>query len=108
MIDSPSKEIKQESSLQAKESFQKDLELRLDQLESEILKLREKGEALKDDAQVQWDARLTELESKRKSVRAKLTEVGHSTSEAWQDVKIGAQAAWNELDKAFHEAKAEF
>lgn len=38
----------------------------------------------------------------------KVTEVGHSTGEAWKDVRKGAQSAWDEVDKAFRDAAKEF
>ena len=38
----------------------------------------------------------------------KLAEVGHSSAEAWRDIQKGAQSAWDELDKAVHDASSEF
>lgn len=97
-----------EFSQQAKEEFQRSLEARLKELDAEIVKLREKGRDLKDQAKVSWDGKMANLESKREAARAKLDELGHSSTEAWKDVKKGAQSAWDELDKAFHEASREF
>ena len=51
---------------------------------------------------------MAELEVKREAALAKLAEVGRSSTEAWKDVREGAQSAWNELDKALHEAAKEF
>ena len=51
---------------------------------------------------------MAELETKRDAAHAKLAEVGHSSAEAWKDVQKGAQSAWDELDKAFHDASREF
>ena len=97
-----------EFSQQTKEEFQKNLDARLKELDAEIAKLREKGRDLKDEAKVNWDQKLADLETKRDAARAKLAEVGHSSAEAWKDVQKGAQSAWDELDKAFHDASREF
>lgn len=97
-----------EFSQQTKEEFQKSLELRLKDLDAEIVKLREKGRDLKDQAKINWEARLADLETKRAAVSAKLTEVGNSSGEAWKDIQTGALAAWEELEKSFHEAAREF
>ena len=97
-----------EYSLQAKEEFQNKLEAQLDELDAKISKLREKGRDLKDDAKVQWDQKMSDLEKKREAARAKLTEVGQSSADAWEDVQKGAQSAWDELDKAFRDASQEF
>jgi hypothetical protein len=95
-------------SQQTKEEFEKKLEARLKELDAEIVKLREKGRDLKDDAKADWDRKLAGLEAKRDAARAKLDEVGRSSAEAWKDVQKGAQSAWDELDKAFRDASREF
>ncbi len=97
-----------EYSQQTKEEFQKKLESQLDELDAKIAKLREKGRDLKDQAKADWDRKMADLETKREAAHAKLAEVGHSSAEAWKDVRKGAQSAWDELDKAFRDASKEF
>ena len=97
-----------EYSQQTKEEFQKKLEAQLNELDAKIAKLREKGRDLKDKAKADWDQKMAGLETKRDAARAKLAEVGHASAEAWKDVRKGAQAAWDELDKAFRDASKEF
>lgn len=93
---------------QSKEQFQTKLDARLKESEAEMAKLREKGRDLKDEAKVQWDKTMADLEIKRDAARAKLTEVSKSSGEAWKDVRQGAQSAWAELDKAFRDASSKF
>lgn len=97
-----------EYSQQAKEEFRKKLETQLNELDAKIAKLREKGGDLKDDAKVKWDQKMSDLEKKREAAHAKLAEVGQSSADAWEDVRKGAQSAWDELDKAFRDAAEEF
>jgi hypothetical protein len=97
-----------EYSPQTKEEFQKNLDARLNELDAKIVKLREKGRDLKDEAKANWDRKMAELETKREAVSAKLAEVGHSSAEAWKDVRKGAQSAYDDLDKAFRDASKEF
>ena len=97
-----------ESSQQAKGEFQKVLQARLQELDSEIEKLREKGRDLTDDARANGDRKMTELETKREAAHAKLDEIASSSAEAWKDARKGAQSAWDELEQAFHEAAREF
>lgn len=97
-----------EFSQQTKEEFQKKLDAQLKELDAEIAKLQEKGRDLKDKAKANWDQKMADLEKKRDAARAKLAEVGHSTAEGWEDVRKGAQSAWDELDKAFRDASREF
>jgi hypothetical protein len=97
-----------EFSQQSRDEFQKKIEAQLTELDAEITKLREKGRDLKDQAKVDWDRKLADLETKREAARVKLAEVGHSSAEAWKDVKQGAQSAWDDLEKAFQDASREF
>lgn len=97
-----------EFSQQAKVEFQKRLDLPLKELDAEIAMLRERGNNLKDEAKADWDKKMADLETKREAASAKLAEVGHSSAEAWKDIQSGAQAAWDDLDKAFREASREF
>src|SRR5579871_205641 len=82
-----------EFSRQSKEEFEKKLDARLKDLDTEIAKLHEQGRDLKDQAKANWDRQMAELETKRNATRAKLTEVGHSSAEAWKDIRKGAQSA---------------
>ncbi len=77
-------------------------------MDGEIAKLREKGRSLKDKAKADWDQKMTELETKRDAAHAKLVEVRDSSGEAWKNVQKGAQSAYDDLDKAFHDASREF
>jgi DNA anti-recombination protein RmuC len=97
-----------EYSLQSKEEFQKNLKAQLNELDAKIDKLREKGRELKDDAKVNWDKKMADLETKREAARVKLDEVGNSSAEAWKDIQKGAQSAREELEKAFKDASKEF
>lgn len=97
-----------EFSQQAKEDFEKSLDARLEELDAEIAKLREKGSDVKDEAKAEWDQKMSDLEAKRKAARAKLAEVSQSSAKAWKDVQQGARSAWDELDKAFKDASREF
>jgi len=97
-----------EYSLQVKEEFQESLEKRLKELDVEIVKLRDKGRELKDQAKTHWDKKMAKLKTKRDAASAKLGEVSQSTAEAWKDVRKGALAAWDELDKSFRDAAKEF
>jgi len=95
-------------SRQTKEEFQKKLDTRLKEMDSEIAKLHEEGRDRKDEAKARWERKMKGMETKRDVARAKLVEIRDSSAEAWKDLRKGAQAAWEDLDKAFRDASREF
>jgi hypothetical protein len=95
-------------SQQNKDRIVKNLKEQLATMDTSIEKLRLKGESLANDAKTNWDLKMVELDEKRKSAHAKLTEVEASTAKAWTDVEKGAQSAWEDLETAFQNASKEF
>jgi hypothetical protein len=51
---------------------------------------------------------MADLKAKQEVARDKLDELRTSTGEAWGHVEKGAQAAWDDVRKAFQEAAKEF
>ena len=93
---------------QAKEEFILRLTSGLAAMDTAIAQLREKGLALKDEARTRWNERMADLEAKREAARNKLEELGSSTGEAWMRLQEGAQAAWDDAQKAVQQASQEF
>lgn len=93
---------------QAKEEFEARLKAGLAEMEEDIERLHEKGHALKDEAKARWKEKMADLEAKQKAARDKLDEARKSTGEAWGHMEKGAQAAWDDVRKAFQDAAKEF
>jgi hypothetical protein len=97
-----------DAAVQAKKDFELRLKAGLAEMEVEIAKLHEKVHALKDEAGTRWNEKMADLQAKQKVARDKLDELGTSTGEAWGHLEKGAQAAWDDVRKAFREAAKEF
>lgn len=95
-------------SQQNKELLMKNMQAQLATMDANIEKLRLKGLNLVSDSKTKWDASMTDLDEKRKAVKAKLVEVEQSTALAWSDVEKGTQSAWEELKTAFQKASKEY
>jgi Skp family chaperone for outer membrane proteins len=93
---------------QAKEDLETRLKSSLADMDAEITKLQEKGLALKDEAKARWNEKMADLKTKQEAARKKVEELGKSTGEAWDRLEAGAQAAWDDVQKAFQEASKEF
>ena len=48
------------------------------------------------------------MQQKRKEVEERLTKVRHAGEDAWQDLKSGAQNAWDAMEEALRSAKSKF
>jgi predicted nucleic acid-binding Zn-ribbon protein len=93
---------------QAKENLETRLTSSLADMDAEITKLQEKGLALKDEAKARWNEKMADLKTKQEAARKKAEDLGNSTGEAWERLEEGAQAAWDDVQKAFQEASKEF
>jgi predicted nucleic acid-binding Zn-ribbon protein len=93
---------------QAKEDLETRLKSSLADMDADIAKLQEKGLALKDEAKARWNEKMADLKTKQEAARKKVEELGKSTGEAWERLEEGAQAAWDDVQKAFQEASKEF
>jgi chromosome segregation ATPase len=93
---------------QAKEDLETRLKSSLADMDAEITKLQEKGIALKDEAKARWNEKMADLKAKQEAARKKVEELGRFTGEAWERLEEGAQAAWDDVQKAFQEASKEF
>lgn len=93
---------------QAKAEFEMRLQSRLADIDAALAKLREKGLALKDEAKTRWNERMADIEARQEAARTKMDELGSSTGEAWARLEKGAQAAWDDVQRAVQEASKEF
>jgi SMC interacting uncharacterized protein involved in chromosome segregation len=73
-----------------------------------IDELEFKARAAKADAGIAYEAQIQDIKSKRESVIARLQELKSAGNEAWEVMREGAEAAWEEFKHAFTEAKDKF
>ncbi len=83
-----------------KQEYQKKLEAKINELETEIGKLRNKGEDLQGSAKADWDQKMAELDVKQDGARAKLDKIVYSKAAVWKDFQQEAEKAYDELEKA--------
>jgi hypothetical protein len=93
---------------QTKDEYQQQLDTRLKGMDAEIAMLYEKNRDLNGNAKAEWERTLPELQAKRDSAYARLADVRQSSADGWKDMKMGAQLAWDDLDRAFRDAARHF
>jgi uncharacterized protein YoxC len=80
------------------------LDRKLRSWDKDIAKLEKQAEKITKKLKQQID----ELKKRREHAASKTTDLLHSSEEAWQEVKNGAEVAMNDLKKAFKKARAKF
>src|SRR5438093_1194677 len=75
------------------EQFRKDMDRKVQELDDQLVKWREKARDAKDDARREMDRKIADLEKARDRTRARLRELGDDSKRAWKDVRRGMEDA---------------
>ena len=92
----------------AKEAYQEKLEAQLKLWNAEIDKWEAKTERAAAETKIQYFETLESLKGKRHVVREKLQQTREASAEAWDGLKAGVEAAWEEFKTAYGKAAAKF
>lgn len=93
---------------QAKEQFERALNMKLERLDEEIREVQARVTNLTEAAKAEWTEKMADLAAKRKTAKAKLDDVRKSAEGAWEHLREGADRAWEELEQAVQKARKEF
>lgn len=91
-----------------KETYQKKLEARIDELSADVDKLEAKLKSAGADADQEKKQTLENIREKREDLIRRASELKQSSSGAVDDVTEGIEAAWEELKTAVHKARTNF
>ncbi len=97
-----------EADTQAKEQFERALNMKLERLDKEIREVQARVTNLSEAAKAEWTEKMADLAEKRKAAEAKLDEVRKSAEGAWEHLREGADRAWEELEQAVQKSRKEF
>ena len=84
------------------------MEARLDELSAEIDKIKAKADQAGAAAQLKYQEQVDHLRTKQNEAREKLGELNSAADDAWEDLKIGMERAWDSLGEAVSSARARF
>ena len=89
-----------------KDAYVQKLHEKIDEWNAEIDKLKAKADKAKAESRLEFQKEIGTLQEKRKEVEKRLTKVRHAGEDAWQDLKSGAQNAWDAMEEALRSAKS--
>ncbi len=97
-----------EAARQEKQVYQQQVEARLRELDEEIDALKIKMRAQKEVDRKQLEQPMAELDRKRAACHRDLEKLKNSSEDAWRDLKVGIDAAMDDLEAAYEQAASHF
>lgn len=91
-----------------KENHIERLQVQLDEWSAEIDKLKAQADKAKVNVRVQYQREVEQLRGKAIEARAKLEGLKGAREVAWEDMKAGAEEAWEALGTAIRSAGKRF
>ncbi|NMM42846.1 coiled coil domain-containing protein [Rhodospirillaceae bacterium KN72] len=76
--------------------------------EAEVDRLKAKADEADADARLTYHKHIAEIQEHRDYLQARVDELNAASSEAWEDVKAGAESAWNTLRDSVDRASSRF
>ncbi len=96
------------SNTERKQAYEAKVKAQLDKLNAQIEELKAKAEQAKAETAVTYHSSLEEVYAKRDAAQHKLEELQQAGEDAWLDIQIGFEKAWNDLSQAFSDAGKKF
>jgi multidrug resistance efflux pump len=91
-----------------KKAYEKKFQAQLDEWRAEIDKLRAKAEQADADARIRYQKEIDQLRAMQDDAVSKLERLRRASDDAWLDVKIGLDNAWESFNTALKSAAARF
>ncbi len=81
-----------------REAYEQKMKARLKELKTEIERLKAKSESVSADAKLEYQKQLDEIKGKYDKANAKFMELQRSGSESWNEMKVGMEKAWEDMN----------
>jgi predicted nucleic acid-binding Zn-ribbon protein len=94
--------------MSAREIFVEKLKAKLSEWNAEVDRLESKAEMIDAQNRARYRAAIQEIKGKIQQVERKLTVIKNSSTDAWQDLKEGAETAWKDFEASMNQVKERF
>ena len=94
--------------MEEKSEFKQKLDTQLNELETQVDKLKAKAKEATEEAKVKYNELIDELEPKIAEGKAKLKELADTADDAWDDEKEGAASIWDQMKSTFSKVADRF
>jgi len=97
-----------QAGLTPKQIFQQKLEVQLQELDTILDNLKLQASLGKSELRTELEKQLELLGHKRNAAQAKLNELSRRTEGAWEDLKGGAEKAWDDMRQTLNQIAERF
>jgi len=94
--------------MQDRKAYIDKMAAQLKEWDDKIQELQVKAEKAKTDAKTEYQKEIQQLRQKRDEAQNKLNQLQQASDEAWQELRAGAEKSWNDLKRAFENARSKF
>jgi uncharacterized coiled-coil DUF342 family protein len=94
--------------MKTKEAYIQKLHAKIDEWNADIDRLKAKADQVEADSKIEYQKQLQALKSKRDEIEKKVSEISRSGENAWEDLKAGADLAWEAMSEAIKSATTRF
>lgn len=91
-----------------RQAYIEKMKAKLDEWNADIDKLEARARDAEADARIRLHQQLDELKATREDAARRVRELQDAGSDAWESMRQGAEAAWEEMARAFRDASNRF
>ena len=91
-----------------KEAYVQKLHAKINEWNADIDRLKAKANQVEADSRIEYQKQIEVLKSKRDDIEKKVAEISRSGEDAWEDLKAGADLAWEAMSEAIKSATSRF
>lgn len=91
-----------------RDEYVEKLKVKLDEWNDDIDKLEAKTAHVKDELKDKYKEEIEFVRKEREDIKSKASELIHASEEAWEELSVGINAAWNKLTEAIDRAHSKF
>ena len=94
--------------MSAKDAYQKKLMAKIKEWDARIDQMKAQAEGASAEKQLEYYKTIDDLREKQNRLQKRLQELESAGADAWEDIKVGIESAWKEIEFAFDRASGRF
>lgn len=88
-----------------RDEYLEKLKSKLDEWNQDLDHLEARASQVREDLKEKYHAEIALVREQRDAIKARSSELLHSSGEAWQELRSGIDAAWKDLGEAIKRAR---